>query len=1130
MSTTLTEQQKHAVETIDKNVLVSAGAGSGKTHVLVERYIEILRHDPELSVDNLIAVTFTRKAAGEMRTRLKTRFQELVKGNNERKSSKDKSGNRWITCLAEVDRARIGTIHSLCESILKAFPAEAGIDPDFKVLNELEHAELLSKSIDQAFREIIGEQSDEQKLLLQFNIEDVRRWLSTLINSAPQFRGIADHVGNLSDEDLFEHMRKVRHRIQTIVIRDVVMHPAWIGPLSCLSQTPFKDKSGALDGCRQDVIRLANSIQNLTNDLSLEHCNEIWLHMKQLGEIRTRAGGNGDDAKALREQITKIRKHVESYLKKLPENLSDVDKGAFQTIRAITVLWQRAYAIYEREKHEALRLDYNDLIWLCFQMLSDPESQARRHYNKHIRALLIDEFQDTNPMQARVISHLAGENTRLFLIGDDKQSIYKFQGADVSTFNEWKGILDPSIEKQSDQLTLSGARDLVSLSVSFRSHPDVVSFVNCAFHKLMADATEHTGYRARYAPLAASRPTHRAADKDGTELSQIQVTLFSATDHDEKPSKRKSEQIEARTVADWIYNLVDRKAPLVTRSGERTIAFGDFAILVPRNSDFERFEVSLSELGIPYVTLAGSGFLDRQEIYDIENLCSFLGCPQDSHSLLGVLRSPIFAVTDDIIHRSWAGSKLPLWHVVQDVVKYRRPGFEQLARPMHVLKRLLEESARRSMPDLLRKIILDTGYDLVLMGVPNGHQRSRNLWKLITLANENDELTCLEFARSLKLMREYNVRQSDAPLDSGDSVKLMTIHASKGLEFGAVALPGLGTTANSRRSKLLFHREYGIALNTARTDEDEVPPWFEYASHVESDMEVAEKKRLLYVAMTRARDYLGMFLERDARNVQSFRSWLMDLLELREDDLSEGIRHLSSPEGTATYELMIRSEDAAMSRNISRIAQPTSNSTELDSKVQFDLVEPLLQSPATPPSAGEGLLRVTPLPGQEPSLDAALVGTFFHALMEHLPDSMDRLSRDVILDIAINQGPAVAHYSNLQHLAAEGERLLESFYESDLCKLLKASKRRLHELPYMIFTADGGAAKRRPDLVFLDASNNWHLVDYKTDHFKLSDIENQAARHRRQIESYVEDLHKLTGSTCRAHIYFAQFGNLYSFA
>lgn len=1122
MATTLTEQQKLAVETTDKNVLVSAGAGSGKTHVLVERFIEILRHDPELSVDKLIAVTFTRKAAGEMRTRLKTRFQELVKSNT--------GGNRWITCLSEVDRARIGTIHSLCETILKAFPAEAGIDPDFKVLNELEHAELLSVSIDQAFREVIGEQSDEQKLLLQFNIDDVRRWLSTLMDSAPQFRGIADHVGNLSEEQLFEHMQKVRHRIQTIVIRDVVMNPAWIGPLSYLTQTPFKDKSGALDGCRQDVLRMANSIDKLVNDFSPENCDQIWMLLKQIGEIRTRAGGNGDDAKALREQITKIRKHVESHLKKLPENLSELDREAFQTIRAITILWQRAYAVYEKEKREALRLDYNDLIWLCFQMLSDPESQARRHYNKHIRALLIDEFQDTNPMQARVISFLAGENTRLFLIGDDKQSIYKFQGADVATFNEWKGILDPSDAQQHpDQHLLSGDRDLVALNVSFRSHPDVVAFVNCAFHKLMSDATEHTGYRARYAPLAASRPKHLAIDKDEKELSQIQVTLYSTIEHDERPSKRKSEQTEARAVADWIYDLVERKAPLAAREGDRKIAYGDFAILVPRNSDFERFEVSLSELAIPYVTLAGSGFLDRQEIYDIENLLSFLGCAQDSHSLLGVLRSPIFAVTDDIIHRSWAGSKLPLWHVIQDVVKYRRPGFEQLARPMHVLKRLLEESARRSMPDLLRKIILDTGYDLVLMGVPNGHQRSRNLWKLLALANNNDELTCLEFARSLKLMREYNVRQSDAPLDSGDSVKLMTIHASKGLEFGAVALPGLGTQVNSRKTKLLFHREYGIALNTARTDEDEVPPWFEYASHVESDMEIAERKRLLYVAMTRARDYLGMFLERDARNVQSFRSWLMDLLELRDDELCEGARFLSCPEGTAAYELIIRNEDAADSRPRKRFTEADDDAKEKDLKVQFDLIEQLMPSPAAPPSAGEGLLRVTPLPGREPSLDPALIGTFFHALMEHLPDSMDKLSRDVILDIAINQGPAVAHYRNLEQLAREGERLLESFYASDLCKLLKASKRRLHELPYLVYTADGTASKKRPDLVFQDSNSNWHLIDYKTDHFRVQDVENQAARHRRQVESYIEDLRRLTGTDCKAHIYFAQFGQLYSF-
>ncbi|HMO19693.1 MAG TPA: UvrD-helicase domain-containing protein, partial [Candidatus Melainabacteria bacterium] len=166
---TLAEQQKVAVVNVQKNVLVAAGAGSGKTHVLVERYVELLRTYPEVSVDMIVAVTFTRKAAGEMRNRLKLKFKELA-------DSEPENSDRWQKCLADIDTAKIGTIHSLCESILKAFPAEASIDPQFEVVDEVSQTELIDESVTRAFQQAVEDGGEEAVLLIEMNIDEVRRW------------------------------------------------------------------------------------------------------------------------------------------------------------------------------------------------------------------------------------------------------------------------------------------------------------------------------------------------------------------------------------------------------------------------------------------------------------------------------------------------------------------------------------------------------------------------------------------------------------------------------------------------------------------------------------------------------------------------------------------------------------------------------------------------------------------------------------------------------------------------------------------------------------------------------------------------------------------------------------------
>lgn len=1269
--TSLTEQQLAAVFSVDKNVLVSAGAGSGKTHVLVERYIEILRNDPSLTVDGIIAVTFTRKAAGEMRTRLKGRFRKLTETEAE--------SERWRQCLADIDSARIGTIHSLCESILKAFPAESGIDPQFEVIDEVSQAQLLEESIDQTFREVIGDTLPEIKLLTDHNIDEVRNWLKQMLASSLQFNEAALMLLNLPEGELLVQLNDTRHRIQRRMLQDVIVRQDWQTAHSYLSETFGRDK---LEQQRLRIVQAIDDIHAICrgsekSDSAAEESAELWRGLEVIAAADMRIGGHSDEAKAIKERLGVLRSIARKLLGKppLPPSIEQTDLLNFDDERHVSNLFYRAQRIYGERKTLELKLDYNDLIGLAYAALSNSESAARQHYQDKVRAILVDEFQDTNTIQAQLVGFLAGSTTRLFLIGDDKQSIYKFQGADVSNFNEWKQILKGESEDPVRQLT--GESMVTKLTVSFRSHPNVVSFVNAVFSKMLSPGLSNIPYRADFEPLSTFRKVNldnstisgagdnglageltitagessetvaasssavaaparsiagnisasfsmaggagstmvagagmafalepetaspkqlslfdlsgsssppsapfeigeievseaspipastetyddfetdadvtglQAVDSDVEENTEdfsppkptanVQMVIFDGTDEFGERDSEVSSLTESRAVAKWIQEMVDNEAPLLDNDGRvlRSLKYGDFAVLVAKNSHFKIIERGLLERGIPYVVFAGRGFLNRQEVIDFENLLYFLGNPQDSHALLGALRSPMFALSDDTVHELFLTMReedrsLTLWEALLKAVSTRRSGYEYVLRAVSELRRFMDDAARLSLTALIRKIIQKTCYDLALMSAENGRQRSRNLWKLVSLAKEHEELSFFEFAKRLTLMRDFELKQTDAPFESHDSVKLMTIHASKGLEFPAVALPCLSGRVLGQDRKLIFHRNYGFALDTSRGDSESRPAWYRYAKQLDQDMEIAERKRLLYVAMTRARDYLGLFLERDiGQQQESFRQWLAEVLDIDFHDESEEnrLRSVRFDGGSTEYvvsmenRVSVTPSEAELAKN--RLAVLEEESIDC-SEPAPSLMEAVLPEPVSPTSRWRGWTRVTPGKGGVEPLDATVVGVYLHSVLEHLPESLERPDRFTQESIAMMQGSVVAHPEKLKMLLNEGDKLLDIFYDSELFVLMKNAKRRLTELPY-VFISDSGIESRRPDLLIEDESGKWFIIDYKTDDIPESAMPQQARRHAAQLEGYCRDIRQLTGLNPAIRLYFARLGKL----
>ena len=360
--------------------------------------------------------------------------------------------------------------------------------------------------------------------------------------------------------------------------------------------------------------------------------------------------------------------------------------------------------------------------------------------------------------------------------------------------------------------------------------------------------------------------------------------------------------MEAAAIANWIEEKVLACARYSKTFGKtRPIAYGDFAILVQQNKDFTAIEEALAACNIPYVTHAGAGYLNRQEIYDIENCLRFLACPQDSHALLGVLRSPIFSISDDVIFALSQEPSASLWTIINQEGNLRN--YATLKSAVVFLRTLLADSQKLSLSDIVRKIISGTKYDITLMGLPNGRQRSRNLWKFVWLCHQHNEKTIADFIVSINTMRQLNVKNSDAPVDCPDAVKLMTIHASKGLEFSAVILPVLSSAANDVKGRFLMHPTFGMAFDATRNKDETKPPSFEIARYLEKDMLVAEKKRLFYVAMTRARDYLALFVERGGNSRLSFRLWLNEILAIDAGDelTADGIHTIAASGASASY-------------------------------------------------------------------------------------------------------------------------------------------------------------------------------------------------------------------------------------
>lgn len=903
-----TQQQETAIYTHDRNVIVVAGAGSGKTRVLVERYLALLEAHHDWPLNALVAITFTEKAAGEMRDRVRQTLET-------RAQSADTPERRaiWNERLGMMESARISTIHSLCATILRANAPEAGVDPQFEVLDEVDARLLLDDVIERVFQRLQDEGDLLGELFVEYETQAVHRVLVDQISlDVPEL-----------GENLFAGWVEQWEAEAVREVANLLTDPVFSESLNWLPERGWPQEDKLLDVWRA-VWSLSGQLNEQT-ELSIRLDLLRILGSSETINLRSGSSKAWGDKETLAEskaRLGRIRDMTRETLKHIGEPPGEPDQRAAYLLPLWANLIRRVQSAYRDTKEKDSLLDFDDLEQRTADLLRDFPLVRARYRNAEFKHILVDEFQDTNSRQWSIIQALADLERpgSLFVVGDPKQSIYAFRGADVSVFDRVKG-----------EILTRGGTD-VALARSFRTHHRLVAGFNYLFGQLLVrDAASPV----RAFEVELGQPMESQRQPAPSEFPSLELLLVNKRDlekGDDSPAAA-ARQLEAGALAGRLRDMVAQGLPIYDRALEATrpVQYGDMALLFQAMSNVTLYEEAFKAAGLPFVTVAGRGYYSRQEVWDLLNLLRALHNPADDLSLATALRSPLFSLSDDALFalrfmRDEAGERLPLWEALADPLAVPSDEVGRVAFARTVLYALRDRAGRVTIEELLHEALAQTGYLAILTALPDGARRRGNVEKLLEKARSSGQVTLGAFSRYLADLSEREVREGEALVDAQNAVTLMTVHASKGLEFPVVALVDASwERRNPSTAPLVYDPQAGLACRVY--DEREGNHVDSYAYHRAIQLlalrETAERKRLLYVAATRAQDYLlvsGQVSQgNEALKAAGWLSWLLETLDLGHDDLLSGANIRDYPWGQAGITVIGRSaeeEDAGESEDV----------------------------------------------------------------------------------------------------------------------------------------------------------------------------------------------------------------------
>jgi ATP-dependent helicase/nuclease subunit A len=847
----------------------------------------------------------------------------------------------------------------------------------------------------------------------------------------------------------------------------------WTESLSTLTSHNSSSPEDKLELARQSVLARWDEIQHAR---AAQNWDAVLASLAALRKSISTQGQktNWDDIETVREAMKDLRDIYDEHLKFLAEKSRfALDEKLAASLPAIHRLFEQTLLEYQSRKDERQSLDFDDLEGMTAKLLTEHPA-VRSQLQSDLRAVLVDEFQDTNDRQRQIVYALTGfgsdskvsrlsrvqsqetldSRTDLFIVGDSKQSIYRFRQADVTVFRQ----------VQRDIRAAGGLS--LDLDLTFRAHKPLLDSLNTLLAPILGETDDPARpYAVPFAPLKADRQN---PERENIKEPFIEFHLGLGDSADE------GRQAAAHALANRLRELHQTEG----------FAYGEMALLFRASTAFDVYESALEAAHIPFVTVAGRGFYDRPEIRDLLNILAAITDPSNDLALLGLLRSPAFAIPDSEIYRlrfpngSTSPAKL-LDSLDQQVTEYATrntpslPPNSYLA-ALTILQNLHSLSSRAPAAAVLKRLLDLTHYRAILASDPNGARMIRNVEKLLADAHRSRLVSLTDFLAYVQTLRDVGLREGEAPADASASgaVQLMTVHKAKGLEFPLTVLADAAHQSHARAALVTWNVEHG-ALVDLRADDFHSTAW-QLATQREADLDAAEDARLLYVAATRAKEKLlisgHVKLKKD--NTLSLGGWLSKFSFLE----------MSTPEAFPLNQPGLTAALYPVSPADASDSPARAAASPADSPPESDLLSPLV--PAPPPTDDKTRARESDPPQRvwrvvsktkRPRAPAWLVGRLVHeSLRRWRFDDLDNFLRPFALESGLTDE------AEIRAAIHESHRLLERLRDHPIFTELDSAERH-HEVPYFSPAKyPQGEGRGYIDLLYR-FNDDWIIIDFKTD-------------------------------------------------
>lgn len=907
MAFTYTDDQLKVIELRNRNILVSAAAGSGKTTVLVERIIRMISDEENpVDIDHLLVLTFTNAAASEMRERISDAIDEQLKIHPENEHLQ-----RQATLI---HNALITTIHSFCLFLLKNNFNEIGLEPGFRIADEGElkllKEEILDELLEELFdnKEIEGFEEFADRFITGNNTGGLKEIILDVYRYSMSYPFAQDWLNE----------RRNDYNIQS---EEEFLNSSWGNMFLKMIKDTMKEcmeltgKNLSLcqetDGPYLYEPALISDMELLEKAKKCNSLSDFYYFYQDLSFTKLASKKDDSISTQKRESSKQLRDAVKSTLQDIKKKYFSINPDdlltqmkenhkIIDTLVSTVLLFMDRFGMKKREKKI---IDFTDMEHLSLQILlkkQDGEyvpTQTAIDYSSYFKEIMIDEYQDSNMVQEWILQSIAGEKDgrfNRFMVGDVKQSIYKFRLACPEIF----------MEKYDTYKKEDGCKQRIDLSKNYRSRKEVIGSVNYLFEKIMSKELGNISYDETSA-------LHEAADYPDS-LCDNTTELMLIEKEDSKLSKQEQ---EALAIAYRIKNLVGKFNVKDKKTGDlRKTAYRDIVILLRTNSGWdEEFKRILEQEGIPTYIASKTGYFSTNEIRTVMNFLRVLDNPKQDIALFGTMISCFGGFSEDEVAMIRTLGKKSLFSCLkkcadEQITEEEKGKFKGILYPIQKSRSFLEliGKYRKKVPyepihKLLRELFIETDYLYEVAAMPYGEQRRANVSMLLEKAESYEKSSyrgLFHFIRYMEQIQKYDVDYGEAATlnENADVVRIMSIHKSKGLEFPICFVSGLSKKFNmsDAREQVILDSNYGIALDYVNVEKR-----VKYsdlrkkiiAEKMRQD-NLAEEIRVLYVALTRPKEKLIMTgivddFQKLVVNLKSHQCFTPSFLYLRESSYLE---------------------------------------------------------------------------------------------------------------------------------------------------------------------------------------------------------------------------------------------------